>query len=231
VKAAALHEGMRVYEPASLHEFARQIAQSPFDLFVLASYGRILPQSLLDLPRLGALNVHPSLLPSYRGATPIQAALANGDSETGVTIMRMDCGMDTGEIVLQERVAIAAGETYGELHDRLAMIGADLLGAAIEMAQAGRLTTTPQRGEATVTRPLSKADLTVDLTWPPQRIVDKVRALAPQPGARAILDGENVKILRAHVSDDGTLAIDELVAPNRGKMTGDEYRRLRAARA
>lgn len=231
VKAEALDLGLRVYEPLRLRAFAEDIRNETFDLFALASYGRILPQALLDLPRLGALNVHPSLLPRYRGATPIQSALLAGDAATGVSIMLMDGGLDTGDLVLTERVAIAPGETYGELHDRLARIGADLLERALEMAATGTLSRFPQHGEASLTRPLRKEDLAVDLSWPPARIVDRVRAFSPQPAARAQIGGETVKILRAHVAPDGSLAIDELIAPNRGKMTGDDYLRGRPSSA
>ena len=225
VKSAALELGLLVYEPLRLREFAQQMRDANFDLFVVASYGRILPQELLALPRLGSLNVHPSLLPKYRGATPIQTAIANGERETGVSIMLMDAGLDTGDLVLQERVAIEPGESYGELHDRLALAGAELLDRALDLAAHGDLPHRPQTGEASLTRSLSKADLTVDLSWPPDRIVDRVRAFSPQPGARALLRGETVKLLRAHVASDGALVIDQLIAPNRGKMSGEEYLR------
>jgi methionyl-tRNA formyltransferase len=225
VKSAAAKLGLRVYEPVNLRDFTAEIAAEPFDLFALASYGRILPRELIELPRLGALNVHPSLLPKYRGATPIQSAIVNGDRETGVTIMLMDAGMDTGDVVLQDCTAIAACETYGELHDRLALLGADLLARAIDLAQHGVLAHRPQSGEPSVTRPIGKEDLLVDLSWPPQRIVNAVRAFSPQPAARAELAGEVVKVLRAHVTADGTLEIDELIAPNRGRMSGAEYLR------
>ncbi len=225
VKAAALELGIRVYEPRGLLAFTQGSAQEPFDLFVLASYGRILPAQLLARPRLGALNVHPSLLPKYRGATPIQAAIASGEKETGVSIMLMDAGLDTGDLVLADRVTIEPDETYGELHDRLASIGAQLLGRAIDLAARGELPRRPQAGEVSVTRPISKEDLAIDWSWAPQRIVDFVRAHSPQPAARAALEGEVVKILRAHVASDGALVIDELIAPNRGKMSGDEYMR------
>lgn len=224
VKGCALELGARVYEPLKLREFAASIARERFDVFVLASYGRILPAELLALPRLGAFNVHPSLLPKYRGATPIQAALRNGDVETGVSIMLMDAGLDTGDLVLSERAAVAPGETYGELHDRLALLGAGLLGRALDLAASGEtLPRTPQRGEASLTKPVTKDDLVVDWTWPPQRIVDHVRAYSPQPAARAILDGETVKVLRAHVGGDGNVEIDELIAPNRGRMSWSQY--------
>ena len=227
VKSAALELGVRVHQPMGLVAFAEASAEEQFDLFVLASYGRILPKQLLVLPRLGALNVHPSLLPKYRGATPIQAAIASGEKETGVSIMLMDAGLDTGDLVLARQVAIKTDETYGELHDRLAWIGAELLGQAIDLAEGGELPRRPQIGEPSMSRPISKEELTIDWSWPPQRIVDTVRAYAPQPAARAMLNGEVVKILRAHVSSDGLLVIDELIAPNRGKMSGQEYRRIR----
>lgn len=231
VKRAALALGLRVVEPLRLRPLAEEFARDAIDLIALASYGRILPSALLALPRLGALNVHPSLLPKYRGATPIQSAILNGDKETGVSIMLMDAGLDTGAIVLQERVAIDPSETYGELHDRLAMVGAELLGEAIDLAARGTLAGTPQTGEPTLTKPLTKEDLVLDLSLPPRRIVDRVRAFAPQPAARATIDGETVKILRAHVSREGELVIDELIAPNRGRMSGETYRRSRNDRA
>jgi methionyl-tRNA formyltransferase len=234
VKSAALDLGLRVYEPVRLRAFASGLGSEGLDLLVLAAYGRILPRELLDVPRLGALNVHPSLLPKYRGATPIQTALLRGENETGISIMLMDAGLDTGNVVLQERVAIEPDETYGELHDRLALIGAELLGQAIDLAHRGNLIGGPQAGEPSLTRPIVKDDLALDLNWPPQRIVDHVRAYSPAPAARASFEGEVVKILRAHVTPDGRLAIDELIAPNRGRMSGEEYQRtlrLRAARA
>lgn len=230
LKSAALALGLRVYEPLALRAFSKRLAGESFDLIVLAAYGRILPREFLALPRLGALNVHPSLLPKYRGATPIQTAIRNGDAETGVSIMLMDAGLDTGDIVLQERVPIAPGESYGDLHDRLALVGAELLDDAIDLAAHGKLKATPQAGEVTLTRPITKEDLVVDLSWPPQRVVNHVRAFSPQPAARATLAGESVKLLRAHVAD-GSLVIDELIAPNRGRMSGDEYLRSRHERA
>lgn len=228
VKRAALDLGLRVYEPVRVRALAGELGSERFDCFALASYGRILPQELLDLPRIGALNVHPSLLPEYRGATPIQSALANGETETGVSIMLMDAGLDTGDLVAQERVAIEPGETYGGLHDRLAELGAELLARVLDAASRGALVRSPQSGEASLTRPLSKADLEIDLNWPAQRVVDAVRAFSPQPGARATLAGERVKILRAHVTSDGKLSIDELIAPNRGRMSGEQYLRGRS---
>lgn len=228
VKAAAIELGLPVYQPATLRALQPDLAGDAFDLFALASYGKLIPGWLLEVPRLGSFNVHPSMLPAYRGATPIQTALRNGEHATGVTIMLMDSGMDTGDVVLQEAVPIDPGEDYGRLHDRLAIAGAGLLGRALELAAAGSLRATPQAGEATYTRPLGKDDLAIDWSWEPRRIVDAVRAYSPLPGARAQLDGEIVKVLRAHV-EDGRVEIDELIAPNRGRMSGAAYLRGRTS--
>jgi methionyl-tRNA formyltransferase len=225
VKAAALELGLHVHEPLKLRAFAGEIAQERFDFFVLASYGRVLPPEVLVLPARGSLNVHPSLLPRYRGATPIQSALLHGDVETGVSIMLMDAGLDTGDVVASRRVAIESGESYGELHDRLALAGAQLLERVLEEAQRGELQALPQQGDVSLTRPLAREDLIVDLAWPAERIVRAVRAYGPQPAARAEIEGESVKLLRAHVDERGELVIDELVAPNRGRMSGETYLR------
>jgi methionyl-tRNA formyltransferase len=226
------------------------------DILVVASYGRILPQTILDLPRTGlAFNVHPSLLPLYRGATPLQGAIRDGRSETGVTIIAMDAGLDTGDILVQERTPLDATETYGALHDRLALRGADLLVTAIDRLTAGTLERTPQARagialdeiEATVTRPLGKGDLIVDWSEPAARIVNTIRSLAPTPAARAVVDGEALKVLAARpalageggvTADDGVVepagdgrgvVLLRVTAPNRGPMSGGAYARMRAA--
>jgi methionyl-tRNA formyltransferase len=229
VKAAAEEMGVRVYEPSSMKAFVSELSGIEFDLFALASYGRILPQALLDLPKLGALNVHPSLLPKYRGATPIQTALRNGDAQTGVSIMLMDAGMDTGDIVLQERVAIDPSDDYGTLHDRLALYGGEMLSEAIDLASGGSLARHKQEGDVSITKPIGKDDLLIDAGWPPEQKLHAVRAFAPSPGARFEVDGETIKVLRAHIHD-GVFVMDEVIAPNRGKMSGEQYLQSRRDR-
>jgi methionyl-tRNA formyltransferase len=246
VKAAASALGLLVAEPQTLRDGAQFLRESGAELFAVASYGKILPQAVLDLPPLGALNVHPSLLPLYRGATPLQAQLRDGVTEGGVTIILMDAGMDTGDIVLQQRRPIGPRETYGELHDACAAVGARLLAEACALAAAGTLERRSQAGLATpdevartVTRPLGKDDLRVDWSWPARRIVDHVRSLSPAPGARATIDGEAqmVKLLEVRevagpspedlvvpCGGGEFVAIERLVPPNRKPMTGRAYR-------
>ncbi len=202
VKSAALALGLEVFAPERLRDAVARLEGARADLFAVASYGKIVPEALLAVPRLGALNVHPSLLPLYRGATPLQAQLRDGVRRGGVTIIMMDAGMDTGDIVLQEASEIGARETYGELHERFAELGATLLGRAVAQAAAGELRRVPQAGlasaeevAATMTRPLDKADLAIDWNWSAERISNHVRSLSPAPGARAKLAAERVKLL------------------------------------
>ncbi len=253
VKTAARELGIPTIEPEKLRDAFAILRALDAELYAVASYGKIVPQTLLDLPPLGALNVHPSLLPRYRGATPLQAQLRDGVALGGVTIIAMDAGMDTGDIVVRAERSIGPAETYGELHERFARLGAELLGQACELVCAGRATRTPQDGRddpaiaaATLTRPLRKEDLIVDWTRPARRVVDHIRSLSPQPGARATLDGEAtaVKILEARLASDATsageftivcgdgarVAIERLVPPNRGAMTGRAYLAARNAR-
>jgi len=252
VKAFAHERGLAVFEPLKLRAFASDLARLAPDILVVASYGRIVPQAILDVPARGiAFNIHPSLLPLYRGATPLQSAIRDGATETGVTIIAMDAGMDTGDILVQERTPLGPEETYGMLHDRLAERGAALLGDAIDALDRGALARVPQAAvavaaseiERTATRPLDKDDLRVDFAWPAKRIVDTIRSLAPVPGARAAIEGESVKIVRARLAQPGepaltvdggllvragdgaSVAVLELVPPNRGRMSGAAYAR------
>jgi len=255
VKTAAAAYGVPVYEPRSLKAFASEHAGEHYDLFVLASYGRILPAELLEVPRIGALNVHPSLLPHYRGATPIQSALRNGDAQTGVSIIMMDAGMDTGPLILQTTVQIEPQDTYATLHDRLAKIGAKLITGAIELATQDELAPRPQTGEPSVTKPLSKGDLIIDWEWPGERIVNAIRAYSPQPAARSMIAGVAVKLLQARrgpssegdcapgellashgdalviACGDGTIEIERVIPANRAAMTGEAFVRWLKAQA
>ncbi|MEA2784473.1 MAG: methionyl-tRNA formyltransferase [Candidatus Eremiobacteraeota bacterium] len=209
VKRTAEALGLRVLTPEKLKPFVDDARALGAEAFVVASYGKIVPQALLDAVPI-AFNEHPSLLPLYRGATPLQSAIRDGRSETGVTIIAMDAGMDTGDVLLQERTPIGATETYGELHDRLAKRGAEMAVEAVDRYANGRLTRKPQSEVArdlgisddeiarSLTRPLRREDLVIDWRRPPDDIVRLVRSLAPAPFARTDYAGEAIKVVAAH---------------------------------
>jgi methionyl-tRNA formyltransferase len=216
VKIAAETLGLTVVTPVKLRPFALDVAAWQPDAFVVASYGRIVPQVLLDTVPI-AFNLHPSLLPLYRGATPLQSVIRDGRTRTGITIIAMDAGMDTGDVLLQESTAIGAAETYGDLHDRLAKRGAEMLLDALAGYERDDLPRTPQdriaQREAitpaeiagTATRPLGADDLRIDWHAPRGRVLDTVRAFAPQPLARTWLDDEGpLKIAAARAVDDAS---------------------------
>lgn len=225
VRLAADEAGLEVLMPERFDAaFASKLQELRPELFVVVSYGRIVPQALLDLPSRGAYNIHPSLLPLYRGATPIPTAIRDGRIETGVTIIAMDAGMDTGPILRQERYPIEADEIGSQLHDRLAVEGARLILETVGDALAERLA--PQRQQSridsgecteeevrrTMTRPLRAEDLALDWTWSSRRIADAVRAYAERPAARGSLGTERCKIL-ATAPAALRSAADEAAAP------------------
>jgi methionyl-tRNA formyltransferase len=203
VKSTAVRFGLPVLQPKRARDesFIAQIRDLAPDLSVVVAYGQILPQSLLDVPKHGSLNVHTSLLPKHRGAAPIQWAILEGDSETGVTIMKMDAGLDTGPILTERRTPISAEETSQTLHDRLARMGADLLVNTIPRWLSGEITPRPQPEGATYARKIEKADGLVNWEEPAELIARKLRAFTPWPGAYSFLELNSsrrmIKILQA----------------------------------
>ena len=170
------------------------------DVMVVAAYGLILPRSVLDIPRHGCINIHASLLPRWRGAAPIHRAIEAGDAETGVTIMQMDAGLDTGDMLLVERLQVAAGDTTATLHDRLAVLGGRLIVEALEMAACGGLPRTPQPAEGvTYAHKIDKAEAQLDWAQPAAVLERRLRAFDPFPGATASLAGEPLKLWRGQV--------------------------------
>jgi methionyl-tRNA formyltransferase len=210
VKQFALEHGLPVAQPHSLRldgKFAEEAAaakaaieQARADVMVVAAYGLILPQWILDVPRLGCLNIHASLLPRWRGAAPIHRAIEAGDRETGVTIMQMDAGLDTGAMLLVARVPIDADDTTGAVHDKLASLGGELIVQALELAAQGGLKPVGQPEEGvTYAHKIDKAQALVDWSQPAEVIARRIRAFDPAPGASGILAGEPVKLWRAEV--------------------------------
>jgi methionyl-tRNA formyltransferase len=222
VKQWALSKGLPVCQPRSLRldgkypddaAAAREalLAARP-DVMVVAAYGLILPQWVLDLPARGCLNIHASLLPRWRGAAPIHRAIEAGDARTGITIMQMDAGLDTGDMLLVEALEIAPDETTARLHDRLAALGARLIVEALELAACGTLAPTPQPSEGvTYAHKLEKSESALDWTQPAHVLDRRIRAFDPFPGATAAWSGETFKLWRARAVD-GTGTPGEVLA-------------------
>jgi methionyl-tRNA formyltransferase len=203
VKAAALGAGLPVETPEKLDgAFIEGVGALRPEALVCASYGKILPGALLEVPKLGALNVHPSLLPAYRGATPIQAALRDGLTRTGVSIIWMSPRMDAGDIALSREVPIESSDDFDSLHDRLADAGAEALADAMARLAAGTLERTPQDdARATFTKPLSKEDARLRFDLDAVAAANVVRALSPRPGAWFEHGGKRIKVLHARAED------------------------------
>jgi len=200
----ARHNGVLVLQPARARDeaFVADLAGLNLDLIVVAAYGKILPKAVLEAPRLGCVNVHASLLPKYRGAAPIQWAIARGEAETGVTLMQMDAGLDTGAMLVAARIPIGAEDTGGSLTEKLAALGGELLATHLGAILEGRLLATPQDPQlATLAPKLSRDDGALDLTRPALELHDRVRAFQPWPGATLRLPGGGViKVLETQVA-------------------------------
>jgi methionyl-tRNA formyltransferase len=203
VKALALRHGLDLHQPASLKDEAAldRVAAARPQALVVAAYGLILPQRALDIAAHGALNVHASLLPRWRGAAPIQRALLAGDRETGISIIQMDAGLDTGAILLQQSLAIAADDDAQSLHDRLAALGAKAIVAVLAEVAAGRVrpVAQPEAG-VSYARKIGKAEAELDWSRSCEELERTIRALRPSPGARSRLRGESIKLWRARCS-------------------------------
>jgi methionyl-tRNA formyltransferase len=200
VKEVAGTFGYPVLQPHKIKEpwFVEEIIAMDPDLFVVVAYGRILPGSLLSIPRLGAINIHASLLPKYRGPAPIQWAMINGEQETGVTTMWMDEGMDTGDILLSAKVSIMPDDTSGSLHGRLAEVGAQLLIETLERLKKESLLGTPQdKSVATYAPLLKKKDGSIDWTKDAISLDAFIRGMNPWPGAFTLLSGKRLRVLQA----------------------------------
>jgi methionyl-tRNA formyltransferase len=200
VKQVALAHGLPVWQPGSLKKAENQEALAAYraDLFIVAAFGQILPQAVLDLPRYGTLNIHASLLPKYRGSSPISAAILQGEQETGITIMLLDAGVDTGPILFKRALPLRGDETTASLTPRLAELGAATLLEALPLWIGGQLVPQPQdHALATHTRMLTKEDGRIDWSRPAETLARAVRAYIPWPNAYTTWRGKQLKILSA----------------------------------
>ncbi|MBO4289042.1 MAG: methionyl-tRNA formyltransferase [Lachnospiraceae bacterium] len=204
VKEEAMLHGTKVLQPLKAGDpaFVERLEQLAPDVMVVIAYGHILRQKVLDIPRLGCVNIHTSLLPKYRGAAPINQAIIDGCSETGVTTMLMDAGMDTGDILLQWKVPIEPKETAGSLFEKLAAAGADLIVETLRGMEAGTIEPKKQEGEPSYVHMMTKNDGLVDWTKSAAKIERLIRGLDPWPGAFSFLEGKRVKLLAADVLEE-----------------------------
>jgi len=199
VKQTASAFGIPVLQPekASSPEVVQQVRLLAPDAAIVVAYGQILKREFLSAPRLGCINLHASLLPKYRGPSPIQAALLAGDRETGVSTMLLNEGMDTGDILLQRKVSIADDDTAGTLHDRLSQIGASLMVETLDGMEEETITLQPQDAtQATITKKITKEETRIDWNRAPEEIHNRVRAFNPWPGSETLLEGKPLKIWR-----------------------------------
>ena len=210
VKALALEAGLPVYQPATVKngEALEILRELQPDILAVVAYGKLLPEDVLNLPKYGAVNVHGSLLPKYRGAAPIQWAVLNGDAVTGVSTMYLAKEMDAGDVIFSEETPIGEQETAGELFDRLAEMGAELLTKTLDAIEAGTAPRTPQdQAEATYTTMITKSLCPIDWNQAPRAIVKHVCGLSPWPTATAEIDGTLMKIHKVEIADQTTSAV------------------------
>ncbi len=210
VKQFALDHAIPVAQPVSLRldgkypeqaeEAHKLLKATPHDVMVVAAYGLILPESVLSIPPLGCLNIHASLLPRWRGAAPIHRAIEAGDAQTGITIMQMDRGLDTGAMLLMESMPIAADDSTATLHDKLARLGGEMIVDTLQRLLDGSITASPQPDEGVnYAAKISKEEAALDFNLPAQLLAQKIRAFNPFPAASAVLNGVTLKIWRAEV--------------------------------
>lgn len=221
VKVYATGHGIPVFQPKTLKDgaFETELREIDPDIIIVVAYGKILPKYILDYPKFGCINIHGSLLPKYRGAAPMQRAVMAGETFTGVTSMYMAEGMDTGDMLLTETVAIAPDDNFEDVHDKLGEAGARVLLRTLDAAKRGELHPIPQNdADATYAAKIEKAECLVDWTWDAARLHDKIRGLSPFPLAYTTLPGGKLlKIVRAHPEEaDASAPAGTVIAADKG---------------
>ena len=251
VKELALSFGTPVYQPETLRDglFVESIKKQSCDLIVLVAYGKLLPKEILDVPKLGCINIHGSILPKYRGASPIQHAILNGEKETGVTSMYISEEMDAGDVILTKKTSIDDNETSVELFERLSILGSELLSETVDAISNGSATRMPQNHNEATFAPLLTKDMSpIDWAKSAYEIKNRVRGLLPWPVATMELEGKTLKVFNAEVSGnatgkspgslvsygrpaleiacaDSTVIVNEIQAPGGKRMSTEDYLR------
>ena len=252
VKEYALREGIPVLQPESLRDekTVADLRALQADLFVVVAYGKLLPKEVLELPRLGCVNVHGSLLPKYRGAAPIQWAVLNGEKTTGVSVMYLSEGMDSGDVIDTMELELGEGESFGSVYERMKLLGGELLARTLPRLERGDAAAAPQlEAEATYAPPITKEHQQIDWSWPAEKVCSRICGLDPKPGAKAVIAGAEFKVfspvrsgevsdampgsvvsqgkdgLGVVCGDRGVVLIRELQAPGGKRMRAADYLR------
>ena len=226
IKILAEKYKIPVVQPVKIADFSDQLEKLKPDLGIIVAYGQILPKNILTIPHYGFINVHPSLLPRWRGSSPIQYAILNGDKKTGVTIIRISEKLDAGPILTQKEIEIDPEETFSSLHNKLATLGADLLIETLPKLLAGKLPPLMQdETRATYTKILKRDDGKIDWQKPAEEIERQIRAFNPWPGTYTFYKDKRLKILKAELSGNHELIIKEVQLEGRNPMSFEEFLR------
>lgn len=248
VKAYALEKNLNVYQPLTLKDgaFLNTLNELQPELIIVVAYGKILPSYVLDFPKYACINAHASILPKYRGAAPIQRAIIDGDSETGVSIMKMDVGLDTGDVILVNKVTIENSDNFESVHDKLVIAASDGLLEAIKLFKNGEVKYTKQGDNFTYAEKITKQDCLIDFDKTSKEVHNQIRGLSPIPVAfTKMSDGKILKVTKSHVSEadfkgevgevvsldgaifvkckTGVVAIDEVIPEGKGKMNAAAF--------
>lgn len=219
MKVWAEKNSIQVLQPVKIEEIAEELKKIQPDLLLVAAYGQIIPRSVLDIPKFGSINVHASLLPKYRGAAPIQAAILNGDNETGITLIQMDEKMDHGPVIAKQVERLNGNETYSELYNRLSQVAAELVANTLPDWFEGKIKPAEQiHVHATYTKLLDRADGKIDWTTPAKEIGQRIRALNPEPGTWTTFDGKAVKIISAKVLSEAKIELPGKIYARSGEL-------------
>lgn len=248
VKSFAIEKGLKVFQPQTLKDesFLPTLKELDPELIIVVAYGKILPSYVLDYPKYACINAHASILPKYRGAAPIQRAIMDGEDKTGVSIMKMDVGLDTGDVILVEEVSILENDNFETVHDKLILAGSKGLLKAIDLFKEGKATFTPQGEVFTYAEKITKADCLIDFSKTVKEVHNQIRGLSPIPVAFTKMpDSKILKVIKSHTSPtafkgqvgevvslegaiyvmckDGAIALDEVVPEGKGKMSASAF--------
>ena len=218
VKEVAIKHNIEVFQPSKIRLDYEPLKDLDIDLIVTCAFGQILPKEVLDLPKYGSINVHASILPKYRGSAPIEYAIMNGDKKTGVTIMYMDEGMDTGDIIKISKLPIEDNDTGGSIHDKLSILGKDTLECTLKDIFNGNITRIKQGDEFSIAPKITREDEHIDFNNNGINIINKIRAFNPSPLANIIIDNKEIKVLDAKFVKKDVNKVSEIVEIDKDKL-------------